>query len=129
MRETKISLNMAKERVLQSIISAEIGSYMTMYGPEQAVLRISGIVKRTGLTKYGARKALKELMKDGYVKYTSQGCPAVESIGEYRELVCEARPPINGYALTKEGFRSPQWIKAYEDWKKSLEEWANGGKT
>ncbi len=127
--EVKISLNMAKERVLQSIIHAEIGSYMATYAPSPAVLPISNIMSLTGLTKYGARKALRELQRDGVIYYTSQGCPAIISYGECPELVYEARPPINGYALTKEGFHTPQWIDAYEDWNRSLAEWANGWET
>ena len=125
--EIKISLNMAKERVLQSIIDAEIGSYMATYALSPAVLTISNIMDLTGLTKYGASKALRELQKDGVIYYTSQGCPAIVSCGECPELVYEARPPINGYALTKEGFHTSQWIDAYEDWERSMAEWANGG--
>lgn len=47
-----------------------------------------------------------------------------KSGGEYLELVCEAAPPINGYALTKSGFKSAEYKAAYEEWKTSLEEWA-----
>lgn len=112
--EVKISLNMAKERILQAIIDCEIGSYTTLYAPEKAVITISNLMKLTGLTKYGARKALKELQRDGLIYYTSQGCPAVVSYGEYPELVYEAGPPINGYALTEEGFHTKQWIDSYE---------------
>ena len=126
MQTMKITLEQAKEKVLNSIISAEIGTYTTMYAPDKAVLSISNIMSLTGLTKYGARKAIKELIKDGMIYYTSQGCPAIESCGEYRELVCEARPPINGYALTKDAFKSSVWHEAYDDWCKSMEEWANG---
>ena len=62
--------------------------------------------------KYKMRKALKELITDGLIEYTSQGCPAIESCGEYTELVCEAGPPINGYALTKVGFESKEYQEA-----------------
>lgn len=125
--ETKISLNMAKERVLNNIISAEISSYMCTYAPDRAVITISNLVKLTGLTKYGVRKAIKELIKDGMIYYTSQGCPAVVSYGEVPELVCDARPPINGYALTEDAFKSQVWRDAYDEWSKSMEEWANSG--
>ena len=127
MRTMKITFEQAKEKVLNTIISCEIGSYMTNYAPDKAVITISNIMSLTGLTRYGARKALKALQQEGLVYYTSQGCPAVVSYGEYTELVCEAGPPINGYALTKEGFRSRQWLDAYESWNKSMGEWANGG--
>lgn len=127
MREMKITFEQAKEKVLNSIISAEIGSYMTLYAPSPSVITISNLMNLTGLTRYGTRKALKALQREGYIYYTSQGCPAVESCGEYRELVLEARPPINGYALTKEGFKSRQWLDAYGEWNKSMAEWADGG--
>lgn len=55
-----------------------------------------------------------------------QGCPAVVSCGETPELVYDAGPPINGYALTAHAFRSSAWHEAYDDWCKSMEEWANG---
>lgn len=126
MRTMKITFEQAKERVLNTIISCEIGSYTTLYAPSPAVITISNIMSLTGLTRYVTREALKALQQEGLVYYTSQGCPAVVSYGECPELVEDARPPINGYALTKEGFRSKQWIDAYEDWKRSMEEWANG---
>lgn len=126
MRTMKITLEQAKEKVLNNIISAEIGTYTTMYAPDKAVLSISNIMSLTGLTKYGARKAIKELIKDGMIYYTSQGCPAIVSRGETPELVYEARPPINGYALTAYAFKSSAWHEAYNEWCKSMEEWANG---
>lgn len=122
----KITLEQAKDKVWNAIINAEIDFLNTCCIPSTAVSTISEITSSTGLTKYGARKAIKELIKDGMIYYTSQGCPAIESCGEYRELVCEARPPINGYALTAHAFRSSAWHEAYDDWCKSMEEWANG---
>ena len=125
MRTMKITLEQAKEKVLNNIISAEIGTYTCTYAPDRAVLSISNIMNLTGLTKYGARKAIKELIKDGMIYYTSQGCPAVVSYGEAPELVCDARPPINGYALTKDAFKSSAWHETYNEWCKSMEEWAD----
>lgn len=122
----RIDIEQAKEKVLNNIISAKIGTYTTMYAPDKAVLSISNIMSLTGLTKYGARKAIKELIKDGMIYYTSQGCPAVVSCGETPELVYDAGPPINGYALTKDAFKSSAWHEAYNEWRKSMEEWANG---
>lgn len=117
----------AKEKIFNVIIGCEISLYTCLYAPDKAVITITNIVNLIeGLTKYRARKALKSLIADGLVEYTSQGCPAVESIGEYRELIEEARPPINGYTLTKTGFQSEQFKRAYNDWKKSMAEWANG---
>lgn len=116
-----------KSRIFDVIISCEIGSYTCSYAPDRAVIAIGNICNLIpGLTRYGARKALKELIADGLVEYTSQGCPAVVSYGEVPELVCDARPPINGYALTKKGFESDRWKQAYAEWCKSMEEWANG---
>ena len=114
-------------KIFNDIISCEIGSYMTTYGPDRAVITISNLLKlNPEFTKYKMRKALKELRTDGLIEYTSQGCPAVESMGEYRELIYEAGPPINGYALTKKGFKSDIFKTRYKEWEKSLEEWANG---
>ena len=116
----------AKSKLLNNIISCEIGSYTTLYAPEKAVITITNLLNlNEGLTKYRARIALKELIVEGLIEYTSQGCPAVESFGEYRELVCDARPPINGYALTKKGFESDMWKQAYAEWCKSMVDWAN----
>lgn len=124
--DIKITLEMAKEKILQALIDAEIGTYTTMYALDKAVVTISNLMKLTGLTKYGARKALKALQMDGLIYYTSQGCQAVVSYGECPELVFEAGPPINGYTLTEDGFHTKQWIDSYEAWKEGLEEWANG---
>ena len=115
-----------KEKIFDCLISCEIGSYTTYMAPEKTVITISNICKLIPeTTRYGARKALKELIANGLVEYTSQGCPAVVSYGEVPELVCDARPPINGYALTKKGFESDRWKQAYAEWCKSMEEWAN----
>ncbi len=115
----------AKERILNTIIGCEIGLYMVTYGPEYACVPISNLLSlNPELTRSQARRAIKELIKDGMIFYTSQGRPAIESSGEYRELVCEAAPPINGYALTKAGFKSAAYKEAYERWENSLKEWA-----
>ena len=117
----------AKEKIFSMLISCEISTYTTMYAPDRAVVPISNILACvSGLTKYRARKALKELISDGVICYTSQGCPAIVSYGEYRELVADAAPPINGYCLTKKGFGTDEWKQAYRNWEKSMEEWANG---
>ena len=118
----------AKKKILSQIISAEIVSYMCTYAPDKAVMTISNIIALVdGLTKYRARKALNSLIEDGLIEYTSQGCPAVVSFGEVPELVEDARPPINGYALTKKGFQSNEFKQAYKEWERSLAEWINDG--
>ena len=116
----------AKEKIFQMLISCEISTYTAMHAPDRAVVPISNILACIdGLTMYRARKALKELTSDGFICYTSQGCPAVLSCGEYTELVADAAPPINGYCLTKKGFKTKEWKQAYAEWVKSMEEWAN----
>ena len=106
-----------KQRVLSHIVHAEIATYESVYGPDRGVITISNLMLfEPTATKYGMRKVLKELIADGVVEYTSQGCPAIESIGEYTELICDAAPPVNGYALTKAGFESEAWKTAYDDW-------------
>ena len=77
------------------------------------------------ISKYKMRKALKELIADGLIEYTSQGRPAIESCEEYRELVCEAGPPINGYALTKAGFESDEYKAHSEQRDRAYRKWAN----
>ena len=117
----------AKDEILSTLMSCEICLYTTLYAPDTAVVSISNILALIpGLTKYRAMLAIKELMQDGMVRYTSQGHPAIESFGEYRELVCDAMPPTNGYALTKQAFESDTWKSIKTEWEKSMEEWANG---
>lgn len=117
----------AVKRIYEFIISGEIGSYECTYARSRAVITISNMVDQIeDLTKYRARKALKELIDRGVIEYTSQGNPAVESYGEYRELVYDAAPPTNGYALTKDGFNSPEYHTAYKEWCDGLKRWAEG---
>lgn len=117
----------AKEKIFTALINCQISTYTAPYAPEEAVTTISNLIALiNGLTKYRARKALKELIAEGLVEYKSQGCPAVISCGEVPELVSDAMPPINGYTLTEEGYKTEAWKQAYRDWEKSMEEWANG---
>ena len=111
--------------VLSIIISCEISTYMHTYGPDKAVVPISSLVNVLEWTKYRTRKALKELRELGLIEYTSQGCPAIVSYGEITELICEAQPPINGYALTEQGFETELYKQKYAKWQKDLEEWTN----
>ena len=113
--------------VLSIIISCEISRSENIYAPgdDKAVVPISSLVNALEWTKYRTRKALKELRELGLIEYTSQGCPAIVSYGEITELICEAQPPINGYALTEQGFETELYKQKYAKWKKDLEEWAN----
>lgn len=115
-----------RDRIFDLLVSCQIGTYMQTYAPDTAVVSISNIVSLIGdVTKNQARNALKSLIADGLVYYTSQGNPAVVSCGEVTELICDAAPPTNGYALTKKAYQSGKYKQAYADWEKSLEEWAN----
>ena len=123
-----MTLEEAKEKIFKTIINCQISTYTSLYAPDEAVITIGNLIDLIdGLTKYKARKALKILRDDGFICYKSQGCPAIVSYGEYAELVYDAAPPINGYALNKKAYDTEEWKTAYNDWCKSMEEWANGG--
>lgn len=116
------------DRVLCMIMDCEISLYTALYAPDKAVVRMGDICKALpDIPKASVKRAVKELMRDGMICYTSQGCPTVLSCGEVPELVYEAAPPINGYALTEYAFGTALWQKRYDEWCKSMEEWANGG--
>lgn len=116
-----------KKRILVHIIQAELATYESCYAPDRAVIPISWLLEwESEVTKYRMRKALKELMADGLIEYTSQGRPAIESCGEYKELVCDAAPPINGYTLTKAGFESDEWKIASEQRDRAYQRWCEG---
>lgn len=115
------------------LIQSQIGTYTSLYAPSEAVIPISSILRSVNrnaevkLTKYRVRQALKSLIAEGLIYYTSQGRPAVISYGEVPELEYEAMPPVNGYALTEKAYKTSEWIAAYADWEKSMEEWAIDG--
>lgn len=114
-------------KVLRCIMSCEISLYTACYTPDKAVVPISNIVSLLRWTKYRVRKALKELSGLELIEYTSQGRPAIVSYGaeSYPELIDDAHPPINGYALTKKAFETKLWKELHLQWSKSMEEWAN----
>ena len=115
-------MNEFEEKVLKEIISCEIGTYTCCYAPERAVVSIGNLASLLNCTKYKVRKAIKGLLAIGYVEYTSQGRPAIESNTENGyELICEALPPINGYALTELGFSTIQFREAKISFDKSME--------
>lgn len=116
-----------EQKVFQIIINCEISLYTQTYTLNRAVVSAGDIAKILSWTKYRVRKAIKNLVHDGLIKRDSVGCPAVESVGEYRELIFEARPPMNGYSITKRGFESTEWKETYNEWEESMKEWANGG--
>lgn len=119
-------MNEFEEKVLKKIISCEISTYTCCYAPERVVVSTGNLASLLNCTKYKVRKAIKGLLAIGYVEYTSQGRPAIESNTENGyELICEALPPINGYALTELGFSTIQFREAKIAFDKSMEEWAN----
>lgn len=114
-----------EKAVFQYIVNCEISSYTTMYADNRIVVSAGEIANALLWTKYRARKAIKNLVSEGYIERASVGRPAIESYGEYRELVYDAMPPKNGYALTSKSFRCEEWKVLYAEWCKSMEEWAN----
>lgn len=106
---------------------AEIGSYMCTYGPEKVVVSTKEVANAMKWTEYKARKAIKELVSRGWIERASCGCPAVVSYGEVPELVCDATPPKNGYAITKEGFQTDHWKAAYKEWCDDMAALVNSG--
>lgn len=115
-----------EKAVFQCICSCELSTYTTAYPPQRCVVSTRNIASLLLWTKYRARKAVKSLVAMGLIEYASCGNPAVESFGEYRELVYEPAPPTNGYAITGKGFKSEEWKGLYDAWNRSMEEWANG---
>lgn len=124
--EDLIAFPSDERAVFHCIANCEVSSYSIQYPPERVVVSTGDIAKMHGWTKYRTRKAIKGLVEKGLIERASCGNPAVESCGEYRELVYEASPPTNGYAITKQGFASEEWKDIYDMWCRSMEEWANG---
>lgn len=106
---------------------AEIGSYMCTYGPKRVVVSSKEVANTLKWPVYKTKKAIRELVDRGWIERASCGCPAVVSYGEVPELVCDALPPKNGYAITEEGFQTDHWKIAYQEWCDSMAEWANKG--
>lgn len=120
-------MNDFEKRVFGILISCEIGTQEVCYAPLHAVVPISDIARFADCSRYKARSALKSLISKGYVEYTHQGQPAIESNTENGcELICEAGPPINGYALTKQGFSTDEYKQALDDSIETLRKWAEG---
>lgn len=111
--------------VFHTIGDCELSCYTSLYADEKAVVSADEIAKMHSWTLYRTRKAIKKLVECGLIARTSIGRPAVVSCGEYRELIYEAMPPKNGYAITKKGFESEAWKNQYDMWCRSMAEWAN----
>lgn len=111
--------------VFHCLASCEISTYTTLYGPKKVVVSTGNIAQQLSWSKYRTRKAIHTLVDKGLIERASCGNPAVEGGYEYRELIYEAAPPTNGYAITDKGFQTTEWKKAYDDWCKSMDEWVN----
>ena len=109
-----------KEKVLRAICALSNNTYGI------GVIRTNGIMACTKLSKYKVIKNIHLLREDGLVKRASMGCPAQVSRGEYEELICDAAPPVNGWALTKKGYASAEYKAAKAEYLNGLAEWANG---
>lgn len=115
-----------EKTVFRCMGNCEISTYITLYAPQKCVVSTGNIASLLRWTKYRVRKAIKGLVEIGLIERASCGNPAVESFGEYRELIYESAPPTNGYAITKKGFESEEWKVLHDEWNRSMEEWANG---
>lgn len=80
----------------------------------------------TGISRYAALKALHGLRDAGLVQNDCMGRPAVETGYEYKELVCDAMPPLHGFSLTPKALETDIYKQADRDNLQSLAEWANG---
>ena len=109
-----------KEKVVRAICAVSNNTY----GIE--VVKTKDIMDRTKLSKYKVIQNIHLLREDGLVKRASMGCPAQVSRGEYEELICDAAPPVNGWALTKKGYASAEYKVAKAEYLNGLAEWANG---
>lgn len=109
-----------REKVFKAICSIS----NNIYGID--VITTKSIINSTGLSRYKVIQNIHLLREDGLVKRASMGLPAQVSGGEYKELICEAAPPLNGWALTKHGYASVEYKAAESEFLKGLEEWANG---
>lgn len=79
------------------------------------VVSTQNLAEFCGLTKYRARKAIRQLRDLGFVWRTTYGCPAVVYESESGlDTWCDARPPLNGFGLTAKGYNSATSRRAEE---------------
>ena len=119
-------MNDEEKKVFGILANCETSSYTTLYPPERVVVSTKEIAKMLGWTRYRVKKAVKALVLEGVIERASCGNPAVESIGEYSELVYDAMPPKNGFAISEKGFGCDEWKETYKEWSDSMARWANG---
>ena len=114
-----------EKTVFHCIANCEVYSYTRQYAPDKVVVSTGEIAKMCSWTTYRVRKAIKGLVEGGFIERTSVGRPAVATYGEYVELVCEAMPPKNGYAISEQGFENEEWKSIYDLWCRSMKEWVD----
>lgn len=105
----------ANAKVLWALCEMSIN----IYGID--VISSTKIAHCVGLSKYKVLQVLHTLKKAGLVERASMGCPAVFCCGEYKEMVCDAKPPINGWTLTDKGRNGAVYKRAQEDYLHDLE--------
>ncbi len=112
-----------REKVLKQISSLDF-ALCNLF--DLRVLPAQSIANATEMSKYKVLKILHELRDDGLVERASQGCPAQVSYGEITELICDAMPPLNGWALTAKGRETDVYKAVKDEFERGMEEWAKG---
>lgn len=110
-----------REKVLKKISSIDF-CFNNWF--DLRVISAQSIANATEMSRYKALKILHELCDDGLVERASQGCPAQVNYGEVTELICEAMPPLNGWALTSKGRETDIYKAVKDEYEHGMEEWA-----
>ena len=111
--------------VFECITNCVTSSYTTLYSSERVVVSTKEIARMCLWSKCRTKKAIKSLVDQGLIERASCGNPAIIFYGECPEIIYNAMPPKNGYAITKIGFQSDIWKNIYGMWCKSMEELRN----
>ncbi len=90
------------------------------------VFTSANLAKSIGMSRYATLKALHGLRDAGLVQNGCMGRPAIETGYEYKELVCDAMPPLRGFSLTPKALETDIYKQANRNNLQSLAEWANG---
>lgn len=108
----------------EAVLTALCCMSHNFYGIE--VVTSKSIAERTGLSRYKVLQVLNNFRSEGLVDRTSVGCPAQFTGGEYDEMICDAAPPLNGWALTAKGKETDAYKTSEKDYLDGLAEMANG---
>lgn len=101
---------------------------MCMYAQDWndiGVYPVRQIAQATGLSVYKVRNAINELRAAQLVERGCVGRPAIESGYEYKELECEAMPPLHGFSLTDKAVDTEIFKSEEKKMIKSLSDLAN----